>query len=69
MQPLIASGWIIGEHDADVDVWIRLLSGETLLQVKNSTGCRWDLNPGPCANPLRHLAPVMKWRLGAARHI
>ena len=23
-------------------------SGETLLQEKNSTGHRWDSNPGPC---------------------
>ena len=28
--------------------WHRLLSGETLLQEKNSTGRRWDSNPGPC---------------------
>ena len=26
----------------------RLVSGETLLQEKNSAGRRWDSNPGPC---------------------
>ena len=48
LQPLIASGYITGSHGADVSVEIQLLSGETLLQEKNSTGRRWDLNPGPC---------------------
>ena len=45
---------------------VRLLSGETLLHAKNSTGHRRDSNPGPCrqhnhcckrAKPLRHLDP------------
>ena len=48
MQPPIASGQIIGAHGTDVSVGIRLLSGETVLQAKNSTGSRWDLHPGPC---------------------
>ena len=30
----------------DLGVGVRLLSEETLLQVKKSTGRRWDLNPG-----------------------
>ena len=47
MQPLIASGKIIEAHGTDVSVRIRLLSEETLLQEKNYTGRRWDLNPGP----------------------
>ena len=43
---------------------VRLLSGETWLQNKNSTGRRWDFNPDPCrqhshcckhAKPLLHL--------------
>ena len=34
MQPLIASGYLIGAHGTDVSVGIRLLSGETLLQAK-----------------------------------
>ena len=64
MQPLIASGQIIGAHGTDLSVGIRLLSGETLLQAKNSTGSRWDSNPGHCrqhshcskhTKPLRHL--------------
>ena len=29
----------------DVSVWIRLVSGETLLQATNFTSHRWDLNP------------------------
>ena len=40
--------YIIGAHGTDVSVEIRLLSGETLLQVKNLIGRRWDSNPGPC---------------------
>ena len=48
MQPLIASGSIIEAHGTDVSVGIRLLSGETLLQEKSSTGYNWDSNPGPC---------------------
>ena len=41
-----------------------LIGGVTLLQEKNSTGRRWDSNPGPCrqhdhccksTRPLRHL--------------
>ena len=32
--------------DLSVGVW--LLSGETLLQVKNFTGRRWDSNLGTC---------------------
>ena len=52
-------------HGTDVSVGISLLSGENLLQEKNSTGSRWDSNPGPCIQhshscksdkPLRHLA-------------
>ena len=31
----------------DISVGSRLLSGETLLQAKNSTGRWWDSNPGP----------------------
>ena len=38
MQPLIASGQIIGAHGADLGVGIRLLSRQTLLQEKNFTG-------------------------------
>ena len=44
----IALSYLIGAHGIDVSVGVRLLSGETLLQVKNFTGHRWDLNPGPC---------------------
>ena len=40
-------GLDIGAHGTDVSVGIHLLSGETLLQAKNSTDCRWDSNPGP----------------------
>ena len=32
----------------DLSVEVLLLSGETLLQVKNSTGYKWDSNLGPC---------------------
>ena len=32
----------------DLSIGVQLLSGEILLQEKNSTGRRWDLNPGPC---------------------
>ena len=40
--------WLdIGAHGTDVSVGIQLLSGETLLQAKNSAGRRWDSNPGP----------------------
>ena len=56
--PLISLSYFIEAHDPDLSVGVRLLSGETLLQVKNFTGRRWDLNPGPyCkrANPLHHL--------------
>ena len=62
--PLIALSQLIGAHGTDVSVGVRLLSGEILLQAKNSTGRRWDSNPGPyrqhghcCkrAKPLRHL--------------
>ena len=38
----------IGANGMDLSVGVRLLSGETLLQEKKSTGRRWDLNPGPC---------------------
>ena len=38
---------MIGVHGADVSVGIQLLSGETLLQLKRSTGHRWGSNPGP----------------------
>ena len=64
MQPLIASSQIIGAHCTDVGVVIRLLSGKTWLQTKNSTGRRWDSNPGSCSQhghcckrtkPLHHL--------------
>ena len=43
---------------------VRLLSGENLLQEKNSTGYRWDSYPAPCrlnghcckyAKPSQHL--------------
>ena len=44
----MASGQIIGAHGTDGSIGIPLLSGETFLQEKNSTGRRWDLNPGPC---------------------
>ena len=56
----------IGTHITDVSVWIGLVNGETLLQVKNVTGFRWDINPYPyrwfshcCdgSNPLHHLDP------------
>ena len=40
--------FLIVLHHTDVSVQIRLLSGEALLQEKNSTGDRWDFNPGPC---------------------
>ena len=33
----------MGTHGSDVSVGVQLLSGETLLQVKNSTGHRWGL--------------------------
>ena len=65
MQPLITQGQIIGAHGTDFSVGIRLLSGETLLQAKNSSGHRWGSNLGPCrqhdhcckgAEPLRHQA-------------
>ena len=42
--PLIALSQIIGAHGTDVSVGVRLLSGKTLLQAKNSTGHRWDSN-------------------------
>ena len=45
---LIALSKLIGAHSTDVSVGARLLSGETFLQAKNSTGGRWDSNPGPC---------------------
>ena len=73
MQPLIASGQIIGTNGPDVSVRIRLLSGETLLRAKNSTGRRWDLNPGPyrqyshcCkhSKPFRHLVCNMVATMG-----
>ena len=38
----------IGAHGTDVSVGALLLSGETLLHVKNFAGHRWDSNPGPC---------------------
>ena len=38
----------IKAHGTDLGVGVRLLSGETFLQVKNSTGHRWDSNPSPC---------------------
>ena len=34
--------------NTDVSVGAQLLSGETLLQEKNSTGHRWDLNKCLC---------------------
>ena len=37
-----------GTLHTDVSDGVRLLSGETLLQAKNSTGRRWDSNQGPC---------------------
>ena len=40
-------GLFIGAYGTDLSVGVRLLSGETLLQAKNSTGRRWDSNPGP----------------------
>ena len=43
MQPLIASGQIIGAHGTDL-----IVEWETLLQAKNSTGHRWDSNPCSC---------------------
>ena len=62
--PLIALSQSIGAHDADLSVGVQLLSGEILLQVKNSTGHRWVLNPRSCRQhsycrkhpkPLQHL--------------
>ena len=59
---------VIGAHGTDVSVGVRLLSGETLLQVKNSTGRRWNSPPGPCrqhghcckrAKPLNHPFPAI----------
>ena len=53
-----------GAHSTNVNFVIRLLSGETISQVKNCTGYRRDSNPGSCrqnghcckrAKPLRHL--------------
>ena len=38
----------IDNWGTDVSVGIQLLSGETLLQAKNSTSRRWCLNPGFC---------------------
>ena len=35
---------IIRAHGTDVSIGIRLLNRENLLQAKNSTGHRWDLN-------------------------
>ena len=56
---------LLGLHIDGMDViGVRLVSLETLLQTKNSTGSRWDSNPGPrelygcCSKstkPLRHL--------------
>ena len=41
MCPCLLLGYVIGAQ--------RLaLGGETSLQEKNSTGRRWDSNPGPC---------------------
>ena len=45
---LIALSGFIGAHGTDLSVGVQLLSGETLLQAKNSTGHRWDSNPGIC---------------------
>ena len=46
--PLIELSYFIGAHGTDLSVGVRLLSGETLLHEENSTGRRWDSNPGPC---------------------
>ena len=45
--PLIALSQLIRAHGTDVSDGVASLSGETLLQEKNSTGHRWDSNPGP----------------------
>ena len=34
-------------HGTDIGIWVWLVSGETLLEEKNSTGRRWDLDSGP----------------------
>ena len=41
---------IAGEaHSTDICAGVQLLSGETMLQKINSTGCRRDSNSGPCS--------------------
>ena len=37
-----------GTHSTDVGVGFQLANGETLLQERNTTGHRWEINPGPC---------------------
>ena len=65
---LIAVGWIVTAYGIVVNVRVSLVDGETLLQEKNFTGCRWDLNPGPyrqlghCwkhAEPFHHLELIV----------
>ena len=66
--PLIALSQFIGAHGTDVSVGVRILSGETLLQAKNSTGRNRDSNQGPCrqhghcckrTKPLRHQGTIL----------
>ena len=62
-----ADSQFIGAHGTDVSVGVRLLSGETLLQGRDSTNLRQDSNPCSCrqhdhcckrAKPLHHLVLV-----------
>ena len=39
---------LIGHMAQISGLGLDILSGETLLQAKKSTGRRWDSNPGPC---------------------
>ena len=44
----VSTYFIVGHFACAPDSFeASLMSGETLLQEKNSTGCRWDSNPGP----------------------
>ena len=48
MCPWLLSTSLLGAHGAVLSIEIRLLSGETLLQEKNSTSYRWESKPGLC---------------------
>ena len=42
----VSDSYIIGAHGTDVSIRVWLMSGENLLQEKNSAGRRWESNSG-----------------------